>query len=230
MSVEPPVSCLQRSSTISTSSLSWSADTGAIRLGWVNVVIGAVVMLATLPGRTQGLGLITEPLLADLQLDRIAYANINLWATLLGAAICLPIGRVFDRVGLRWATAALTSLALVVAHERADGRSHDAVRADSADPGDRSERAVGGEYHGGREIVRRARRHGDGRLLGAAQRLLCIGLRRHRRVSPNGRLADGVDAGSARPCVCRHTGGCPVHAGASGDAGSTASTQQSCRA
>ena len=103
------------SSTISTSSLGWSADTGAIRLGWVNVVIGAVVMLATLPGRTQGLGLITEALLADLQLDRIAYANINLWATLIGAAICLPIGRVFDRVGLRWATAALTfALALVV--------------------------------------------------------------------------------------------------------------------
>ena len=102
------------SSTISTSSL-WSADTGAIRLGWVNVVIGAVVMLATLPGRTQGLGLITEPLLADLRLDRIDYATINLWATLLGAAICLPIGRVFDRVGLRWATAALTVvLALVV--------------------------------------------------------------------------------------------------------------------
>jgi MFS family permease len=103
------------SSTISSTSLGWSADTGAIRLGWVNVVIGAVVMLATLPGRTQGLGLITEPLLADLQLDRITYANINLWATLLGAAICLPIGRVFDRVGLRWTTAALTFvLALVV--------------------------------------------------------------------------------------------------------------------
>jgi len=65
-------------------------------------------MLATLPGRTQGLGLITEPLLQDLRIERIAYANINLWATLLGAAICLPIGRVFDRVGLRWTTAALS--------------------------------------------------------------------------------------------------------------------------
>jgi len=72
-------------------------------------------MLATLPGRTQGLGLITEPLLQDLQIDRITYANINLWATLLGAAICLPIGRVFDRVGLKWTTAALSLvLALVV--------------------------------------------------------------------------------------------------------------------
>jgi MFS family permease len=103
------------SSTISPTSLGWSAHTRAIRLGWVNVVIGAVVMLATLPGRTQGLGLITEPLLADLRVDRIDYATINLWATLLGAAICLPIGRVFDRVGLRWTTAALTLvLALVV--------------------------------------------------------------------------------------------------------------------
>jgi MFS family permease len=103
------------SSTISPTSLGWSAHPDAIRLGWVNVVIGAVVMLATLPGRTQGLGLITEPLLADLRVDRIDYATINLWATLLGAAICLPIGRVFDRVGLRWTTAALTLvLALVV--------------------------------------------------------------------------------------------------------------------
>jgi MFS family permease len=103
------------SSTIPTASLRWSDDAGAIRLGWVNVIVAAVVMLSTLPGRTQGLGLITEPLLRDLQIDRIAYANINLWATLLGAAICLPIGRVFDRVGLRWTTAALSLLlALVV--------------------------------------------------------------------------------------------------------------------
>jgi hypothetical protein len=82
---------------------------------WINVVVAAVVMLATLPGRTQGLGLITEPLLRDLQLDRVAYATINLWATLLGAAVCLPIGRVFDRLGLRWPTLALTlGLAAVV--------------------------------------------------------------------------------------------------------------------
>ena len=64
--------------------------------GWINVVVAAIVMLATLPGRTQGLGLITEPMLADLRLDRVTYATINLWATLIGAAICLPIGRVFD--------------------------------------------------------------------------------------------------------------------------------------
>src|SRR5215831_2147435 len=82
--------------------------------GWINVVVGAVIMLATLPGRTQGLGLITEPMLRDLQLDRVVYANINLWATLVGAAICLPVGRLFDRVGLRSATLVLTALLSVV--------------------------------------------------------------------------------------------------------------------
>ena len=79
-------------------------------VGWINVVVAAVIMLATLPGRTQGLGLITEPMLRDFQLDRVTYANINLWATLLGAVVCLPIGRLFDRMGLRAATCALTVL------------------------------------------------------------------------------------------------------------------------
>ena len=69
---------------------------------WVNVTLAALLMAGTLPGRTQGLGLITEPMLKDLRLDRIAYANINLWATLLGAALCLPTGRILDRFGLRW--------------------------------------------------------------------------------------------------------------------------------
>lgn len=58
-------------------------------------------MVGTLPGRTQGLGLITEPLISDLHVDRVAYANINLWATLIGAAFCLPCGRLLDRFGSR---------------------------------------------------------------------------------------------------------------------------------
>ncbi len=79
-----------------------------MRGGWINVIVAAVVMLATLPGRTQGLGLITEPMLLELHLDRVTYANINLWATLIGAIVCLPIGRLFDRAGLRSATVVLT--------------------------------------------------------------------------------------------------------------------------
>jgi len=46
--------------------------------GWVNLFVAALAMVGTLPGRTQGLGLITEPLLVDMQIDRVAFARINL--------------------------------------------------------------------------------------------------------------------------------------------------------
>ncbi len=82
---------------------------------WTQVIAGAVLMLATLPGRTHGVGLITEPLLADLGLSRDAYAQINLWATLLGALVCLPVGMWLDRIGLRLgALVLLPALAAVV--------------------------------------------------------------------------------------------------------------------
>lgn len=83
---------------------------------WTQVIAGALLMLATLPGRTHGLGLITEPLLADLQISHDSYAQINLWATLLGALVCLPVGAWLDRMGLRiGALVLLPSLAAVVA-------------------------------------------------------------------------------------------------------------------
>ncbi len=69
--------------------------------GWVNLLVAAFAMVGTLPGRTQGLGLITESLLKDLQLDRVAFAQINLWATLIGALFCLGVGRLLDRFGSR---------------------------------------------------------------------------------------------------------------------------------
>ena len=72
-----------------------------IYYGWSNVAVAALAMVGTLPGRTQGLGLITEPLLADLHIDRVTYATINLWATLTGALFCLPCGRLVDRLGSR---------------------------------------------------------------------------------------------------------------------------------
>src|SRR5262245_40639073 len=81
---------------------------------WINVLIAALIMVATLPGRTQGLGLITEPLLRDLNVDRVSYAHINLWATLLGAIVCLPAGRIFDRFGLRITTTLITGLLSLV--------------------------------------------------------------------------------------------------------------------
>ncbi|HEV8146885.1 MAG TPA: MFS transporter [Bryobacteraceae bacterium] len=77
--------------------------------GWANLGIAALAMVGTLPGRTQGLGLITEPLIGDLRIDRVDYATINLWATLVGALFCLPCGRLTDRFGAR---TVLTAIAL----------------------------------------------------------------------------------------------------------------------
>jgi MFS family permease len=69
--------------------------------GWHIVAMAALAMVGTLPGRTQGLGLITEPLLADLGLDRVTYASLNFWGTLIGALGALGIGRAIDRLGTR---------------------------------------------------------------------------------------------------------------------------------
>ncbi|MEK7834456.1 MAG: MFS transporter [Acidobacteriota bacterium] len=82
-----------------------------IYYGWVNLALAALAMVGTLPGRTQGLGLITESLLRDLQIDRVLFAQINLWATLVGALFCFGIGRLIDRVGSR---AVLTSVVLAL--------------------------------------------------------------------------------------------------------------------
>jgi len=83
--------------------------------GWVHVFIAALAMVGTLPGRTQGLGLITEPLLRDLQMDRVHFARINLWATLIGALFSIGVGKLIDQFGSRIVlTVVAVSLAFVV--------------------------------------------------------------------------------------------------------------------
>jgi MFS family permease len=80
-----------------------------IYYGWVMVPVAAAAMVATFPGRTFGLGIVTERLLADgsLGLSRTSYGEINLWATLIGATFCLGIGRLIDRYGVRLLLAAV---------------------------------------------------------------------------------------------------------------------------
>jgi MFS family permease len=83
--------------------------------GWAVLLVAAAAMVGTLPGRTQGLGLITEPLIADLGLDRVTYAQLNFWATILGAGFAVGIGRLLDRFGGRVVlTAVALALGLVV--------------------------------------------------------------------------------------------------------------------
>ena len=79
--------------------------------GWRVLLVAAAAMVGTLPGRTQGLGLITEPLLADLHLDRVRYAELNFWATMIGSAGAIGVGQLVDRAGARTVLTAV-SLAL----------------------------------------------------------------------------------------------------------------------
>ena len=79
--------------------------------GWVVLGVSTLAMIGTLPGRTQGLGLITEPLLRDLQINRVTFAQINLVATLVGALFCIGIGKLIDRAGSR-SVLTVTALAL----------------------------------------------------------------------------------------------------------------------
>jgi MFS family permease len=79
------------------------------------LLLAAAAMVGTLPGRTQGLGLVTEPLIADLQISRVDYAQLNLWATLIGSLFAIGIGRFIDRLGARVVlTTVAASLGLVV--------------------------------------------------------------------------------------------------------------------
>ena len=69
--------------------------------GWVIVSMAAASMVATLPARSVGLGLITEPLIASLGLSRTQFANVNVIATLLGSLFALAAGPLTDRWGIR---------------------------------------------------------------------------------------------------------------------------------
>lgn len=83
--------------------------------GWVMVGLAAAAMVGTLPGRTQGLGLVTEPLMADLGISRVDYAQLNLWATLIGSLFAIGIGRLVDRFGTPLVlTTIATALGVVV--------------------------------------------------------------------------------------------------------------------
>lgn len=83
--------------------------------GWVVLIFAAVAMVATLPGRSVGIGLITEPLIADLGISRLNFAGMNFWATIFGALFNLVCGITIDRFGVRAVvTAVLFVLSAVV--------------------------------------------------------------------------------------------------------------------
>src|SRR6187401_3193627 len=80
------------------------------------LLLAAAAMVGTLPGRTQGLGLVTEPLIADLQIGRVDYAQLNLWATLVGSLFAIGIGRFIDRLGPRIVLTTVVVCAMSTVH------------------------------------------------------------------------------------------------------------------
>ena len=88
----------------------------------MQVIVAAVAMVGTFPGRTQALGIITESVLADFHLTPSEYATISLWATLFGALAAIGLGQLIDRCGVRLVTTllalslGLTSIGLARAH------------------------------------------------------------------------------------------------------------------
>ena len=74
---------------------------GRVYYGWVVLVVAAAAMVGTFPGRSIGRGLITEPLLADLRLDRVTFGWVTLVATLVGSVFSLACGWLVDRLGTR---------------------------------------------------------------------------------------------------------------------------------
>ena len=53
----------------------------AREFAWISIVVGAIAMAATYPGRTHGLGMVTEPLLKDYGLvsndGRVFFATLG---------------------------------------------------------------------------------------------------------------------------------------------------------
>src|SRR5258708_30452771 len=80
--------------------------------GWIVLLVAAVAMVGTLPGRTQGLGLITEPLLANVGISRVRYDELNFWPTILVSAGAIGVGQLIYRLGVR---ILLTLVALTLA-------------------------------------------------------------------------------------------------------------------
>ncbi len=79
-----------------------------------NLLMAAMIYVCTNPGRAQGLGVITEPLLVDFDLSRTALGQINFWATMVVAALSFSFGTLLDGLGsyrAAWMLTALTATA-----------------------------------------------------------------------------------------------------------------------
>ena len=171
------------------------------------ILVAAAAMVGTLPGRTQGLGLITEPLLADLRLDRVELRELNFWATILGSAGALGIGRLIDRFGSRvMLTSVAVALGLVVCGDEPGRRLRRARHLDHAHARPRAERALGRQPDDRRPVVRAAHRPRDGRLQRRHEHRLHAGVSGRGRARAVPGLARRLACGRSRRARARRAG------------------------
>ncbi|QEL20894.1 MFS transporter [Limnoglobus roseus] len=81
---------------------------------WTNLIVAALIYICTNPGRTQYMGVITEPILEEFHLSRSAFGQLNFWATMIVAVLSFGFGTLLDRLGLyrsAWSMTALTAAA-----------------------------------------------------------------------------------------------------------------------
>jgi cyanate permease len=118
-----------RTSTIADFHSAFCILHSALQWRWVHVGVAALAMVATLPGRTHGLGLFTEPIRKTFGLDTESYGLLNMGATLLGALFCLPCGWLIDRLGTRSVLIGVMAAlgGVVVVMSRLEGESSSAV-------------------------------------------------------------------------------------------------------
>jgi MFS family permease len=63
------------------------------------VLAAALVMAANIPGRTQGLALVTSSIIKDVPgVSSETFAWINFWGSLIGGLFCVPCGWLLDRI------------------------------------------------------------------------------------------------------------------------------------
>src|SRR4051812_8021875 len=83
------------------SSVAGSVPSHGRRVGAIMLGVAVLAMVATLPGRTFGLGLFTKSISKDFGIGDLSYGTVNCVATLIGALFCFPAGWSVDRFGVR---------------------------------------------------------------------------------------------------------------------------------
>lgn len=98
--------------------------------GWVILLLGAAGTVASIPGQTMGVSVLTDALIDAMGLTRVQLSLAYLVGTLISAFLLPRAGRLYDEVGARVlmaATAALLGLVLLVLPEAdhlANGLGH----------------------------------------------------------------------------------------------------------